>query len=63
LTDQTISRTSRAMIAQRDDDNWTSDLASEDAALRESAVSDLRDMLLRGLAKSLSNKVEWTTRF
>src|SRR5262245_4006226 len=42
------------MIAQRDDDNWTSDLASEDAALRENAVSDLRDMLLRGLAKGLS---------
>jgi RNA polymerase sigma-70 factor (ECF subfamily) len=42
------------MIAQRDDDDWTSDLASEDAALRESAVSDMRDMLLRGLAKSLS---------
>jgi RNA polymerase sigma-70 factor (ECF subfamily) len=44
------------MIAQRDDDNWTSDLASEDVALRESAVSDLRDMLLRGLAKSLSKQ-------
>ena len=44
------------MIAQREDDNWTSDLASEDAALRESAVSDLRDMLLRGLAKSLSKQ-------
>ena len=43
------------MIAQRDDD-WTSDLTSEDAALRESAVSDLRDMLLRGLAKSLSKQ-------
>jgi RNA polymerase sigma-70 factor (ECF subfamily) len=44
------------MIAQRDDDNWTCDLASEDAALRENAISDLRDMLLRGLAKSLSRK-------
>ena len=44
------------MIAQRDDDDWTSDLASEDAALREDAVSDLRDMLLRGLAKSLSKQ-------
>jgi RNA polymerase sigma-70 factor (ECF subfamily) len=42
------------MIAPRDDDNWTGDLASEDAALRENAVRDLRDMLLRGLAKSLS---------
>jgi RNA polymerase sigma-70 factor, ECF subfamily len=54
LTDQTISRTSWAMIARRDDDNWKSDLASEDASLRASAVGDLRDMLLRGLAKSLS---------
>jgi len=44
------------MIAQRDDDDWTSDLASEDAALRSNAVSDLRDMLLRGLAKSLSKQ-------
>src|SRR5262245_20812020 len=42
------------MIASRDDDNWTGDLASKDAALRDNAVRDLRDMLLRGLAKSLS---------
>jgi RNA polymerase sigma-70 factor, ECF subfamily len=42
------------MLAQRHDENWTSDLTSEDAALRASAVCDLRDMLLRGLAKSLS---------
>lgn len=42
------------MTAQREDNDWTSDLAAEDAVLRESAVSDLRDMLLRGLAKSLS---------
>ena len=44
------------MIAQRVDDDWTSDLASEDAAMRGNAVSDLRDMLLRGLAKSLSKQ-------
>ena len=44
------------MIAQRDDNDWINDLASEDAALRESAVRDLRDMLLRGLAKSLSKQ-------
>jgi RNA polymerase sigma-70 factor, ECF subfamily len=44
------------MIAQRVDDDWTSDLTSEDAALRGNAVSDLRDMLLRGLAKSLSKQ-------
>jgi RNA polymerase sigma-70 factor, ECF subfamily len=42
------------MMTQRDDINWTSDLASEDAALRENAVTDLRNMLLRGLSKSLS---------
>ena len=44
------------MIAQREDNDWINDLASEDAALRESAVRDLRDMLLRGLAKSLSKQ-------
>ena len=42
------------MTAQRDDHDWTSDLASEDAVLRNEAVSDLRDMLFRGLSKSLS---------
>lgn len=42
------------MNARRDDDKWTSDLASEEAALREDAVSDLRDMLFRGLSRSLS---------
>ena len=31
------------------------DLASDDAALRDDAVRDLRDMLCRGLAKSLPN--------
>ena len=39
----------------RDDDDWTSDLASDDAQLRDDAVGDLRDMLLRGLSKSLSS--------
>ena len=42
------------MTDQRDDHDWTSDLASEDAVLRNDAVSDLRDMLFRGLSKSLS---------
>src|SRR5262245_41025008 len=48
-----FARTSSAMTRQRDD-HWTSDLASEDAVLRNDAVSDLRDMLFRGLSKSLS---------
>jgi RNA polymerase sigma-70 factor, ECF subfamily len=43
------------MAARRNDDDWRSDLASEDVALREDAVRDLRDMLCRGLAKTLSN--------
>jgi RNA polymerase sigma-70 factor (ECF subfamily) len=43
------------MKARRNDDDWTRDLASEDAALRDEAVSDLRDMLCRGLSKSLSS--------
>lgn len=42
------------MPARRNDDDWTRDLASQDAALRDDAVSDLRDMLCRGLAGSLS---------
>jgi RNA polymerase sigma factor (sigma-70 family) len=42
------------MTARRHDDDWTSDLASQDEALRDDAVRDLRDMLCRGLAKSLS---------
>jgi RNA polymerase sigma-70 factor (ECF subfamily) len=42
------------MAGQRTDDHWTTDLASRDAAVREDAVSDLRDMLCRGLLKSLS---------
>ena len=42
------------MTARRNDDEWAHDLASEDAVLREDAVRDLRDMLLRGLSKSLS---------
>ena len=44
------------MTVRRNDDDWTSDLASADASLREDAVRDLRDMLLRGLAKSLSKE-------
>jgi RNA polymerase sigma-70 factor (ECF subfamily) len=42
------------MIAQRDDRDWTSHLLSGDATLRSDAIGDLRDMLLRGLVKSLS---------
>ena len=42
------------MTAYRSDDEWTHDLASEDAALRDEAICDLRDMLCRGLSKSLS---------
>jgi RNA polymerase sigma-70 factor (ECF subfamily) len=43
------------MTARRNDEDWTRDLASEDVALRDDAVRDLRDMLLRGLSKSLSS--------
>jgi RNA polymerase sigma-70 factor (ECF subfamily) len=42
------------MTARRNDEVWARDLASKDAALREDAVHDLRDMLCRGLSKSLS---------
>ena len=42
------------MTARRNDDDWTSDLASQDVALREDAIRDLRDLLCRGLSKSLS---------
>ena len=42
------------MSARRDDDDWTSDLASQDASLRDEALGDLRDMLFRGLSRSLS---------
>lgn len=42
------------MTARRKDEDWTRDLASEDAALRDNAVGDLRDMLYRGLSKALS---------
>lgn len=44
------------MSARRNDDEWVRDLTSTDAALREDAISDLRDMLLRGLATSLSKR-------
>jgi RNA polymerase sigma-70 factor (ECF subfamily) len=42
------------MTAWRNDGEWARDLASPNAAVRDDAVSDLRDMLLRGLSKSLS---------
>jgi RNA polymerase sigma-70 factor (ECF subfamily) len=49
----TISTDVARMTARRNDDQWAHDLASEDAAVRDDAVGDLRDMLCRGLAKSL----------
>jgi RNA polymerase sigma-70 factor (ECF subfamily) len=55
LTDKAISRTGPAVNDWRDDDDWTSDLTSDDSALRDDAICDLRDMLFRGLRKSLSN--------
>jgi RNA polymerase sigma factor (sigma-70 family) len=42
------------MTARRNDGEWARDLASRDASQREDAVNDVRDMLLRGLSKSLS---------
>jgi RNA polymerase sigma-70 factor, ECF subfamily len=42
------------MTARRNDEAWSRDLASEIAAVRDDAVGDLRDMLMRGLSKSLS---------
>lgn len=42
------------MTARRIDGDWIADLASEEMALRSDALRDLRDMLYRGLAKSLS---------
>jgi RNA polymerase sigma-70 factor (ECF subfamily) len=51
---QTITTDVPRMTARRNDEDWTGDLASQDAALREDAVRDLRDMLCRGLSRSLS---------
>jgi RNA polymerase sigma-70 factor (ECF subfamily) len=42
------------MTAVRNDGDWTTDLASADAALRDDAIRDLRDMLCRGLSKSFA---------
>ena len=42
------------MTTWRNDGDWTADLASEDVAVRSDAIRDLRDMLYRGLSKSLS---------
>lgn len=44
------------MNARRDDDEWTSDLVSAVASQQDDAIHDLRDMLLRGLSRSLSTK-------
>jgi RNA polymerase sigma-70 factor (ECF subfamily) len=49
-----ISPDEARMTARRNDNEWARDLASEDTALRDNAVSDLRDMLCRGLSKTLS---------
>lgn len=38
----------------RTDEQWLHDLRSQDESLRADALRDLREMLLRGLAKSLS---------
>ena len=46
----TLSR----MNARRNDDEWLPDLLSENDGVRDDAIGDLRDMLMRGLAKSLS---------
>jgi RNA polymerase sigma-70 factor (ECF subfamily) len=51
---QTIRADKARMTARRIDEEWIRDLVSEDAALRDEAVSDLRDMLCRGLSKSMS---------
>jgi RNA polymerase sigma-70 factor (ECF subfamily) len=42
------------MTTWRSDGNWTEDLGSDDIALRNDALGDLRDMLYRGLSKTLS---------
>lgn len=42
------------MKVRRNDNDWPRDLASADTALRDEAVADLRDLLFRGLSKSLS---------
>ncbi len=39
---------------RRQDDDWISDLRSGDAARRDDALKDLRDMLFRGLSRSFS---------
>jgi RNA polymerase sigma-70 factor (ECF subfamily) len=52
--DKTTQQTWPEMTARRNDGDWSANLASEDAALRNDAVRDLRDMLYRGLSKSLS---------
>jgi RNA polymerase sigma factor (sigma-70 family) len=44
-----------AISPRRDDNAWTSDLTSEEVSLRDDAVRDLRDMLVRGLSKTLSS--------
>jgi RNA polymerase sigma-70 factor (ECF subfamily) len=54
LSDKPINTDDARMTARRNDEAWSRDLASEVAAVRDDAVGDLRDMLIRGLSKSLS---------
>lgn len=42
------------MSARRNDDDWMTDLVSDMGTVRDDAVRDLRDMLVRGLSQSLS---------
>jgi len=42
------------MAVRRSEGEWAADLASDDVALRNDAMRDLRDMLYRGLSRSLS---------
>ncbi|MEO1527190.1 MAG: sigma-70 family RNA polymerase sigma factor [Planctomycetota bacterium] len=46
----------RSAGARRSDDEWLADLASTDEAIRGAALVDLQEMLLRGLAASLSKR-------
>ncbi|MEL6104387.1 MAG: sigma-70 family RNA polymerase sigma factor [Planctomycetota bacterium] len=41
---------------RRSDDDWITELASEDEVIRDAALVDLGDMLLRGLSASMSKR-------
>ena len=51
------------MRARRDDQRWLHDFASQDPSLRDDALRDLQDMLLRGLSKSMSKQGQVNTAF